>query len=161
MTKDIDPPGFDSLAGFVPPAGQRRREEPPKVTPAIKSRPVLTKVPEKSPPAPAHRQKELRQVKLAAAKASVQEAKKLLVAARVRAQSLGASQKKADAEAKQADKQKREAEQRFKAASTASAEAAVRAQRITAELERAQKSVDDAQRAVDRASKDLESLFRG
>ncbi len=163
LTKDIDPPGFDSLAGFaavgatssrrMEPAAQITRPAKPVVAvkPASKSKPADNK----------NHVKEARQAKLAAAKASVQEAKKLLVAARVKAQGMETAQKKAEAEAKQAEKQKREAEQRFKLASTASVDAALRAQRSTTEMERARKAVEEAQRAVDRASKDLESLFKG
>ena len=158
LTKDIDPPGFDSLAAFTTAAPMAaKRSEPTRPSKPA----VAVKPPPKSKPAAATNQlKEMRQTKLAAAKAALQDAKKSLVAARVKTQSLGTGLKKADAEAKQAEKQKREAEQRFKAASTASAEAAVRVQRITAELERSTKAIDDAQRTVEKAATELESAFK-
>lgn len=162
LTKDIDPPGFDSLAGFTAAAPIANRTVQPAASPKRLSKPaaVVKPSPKQKPVDEKNLRKEAHQAKLAAAKASVLEAKKSLVAARLQVQSLAASQKRAEVEAKQAEKQKREAEQRFKSASTASAEAAVRVQRIAAELGRAQKTVEDAGRAVDRAAHELAAVFR-
>ena len=105
LSQDVDPPGFESLASFVPSTGT------PKVTTSAK----------KSTAASDARQNEQsRQVKIAAAKVSLQAAKKALADARVRVQSLESAKKTAYADVKQAEKQLREAEERFKKARAAS-----------------------------------------
>jgi hypothetical protein len=159
LVKDIDPPGFDSLASFAMAAGSSRHvAEPARVSSTIKS---STKTQQKSRSvAEAQRLKESRQKQLAAAKVSLQEAKKSLVAARASAKRLEAAQKKADGEAKEAEKHRREAERRFKDAG-ATCEAAIRrSKQITIEVERAKKTVEDADLAVANMSTELESLFR-
>ncbi|HJP95216.1 MAG TPA: hypothetical protein VJ875_24910 [Pyrinomonadaceae bacterium] len=103
LSQDVDPPGFESLASFVPGAATTQQ----KATP-------LRAVP---PP------EETRHAKIAAAKASLQAARKSLADARARAQSFDTAQKKAHAEVKQAAKELREAEERLKKASAASEEA--------------------------------------
>lgn len=128
LTQDVDPPGFESLASFVPgpPAATGPRPKPAAIR---EVRPV----------------KETRQARIAAAKDSVQTAKKSLADARARAQDLETAERKAYAELRQAEKQLREAEERMKRASAAS--------------EAATKEVENARRALDKASKELESLF--
>src|SRR5215471_412871 len=115
LTRDLDPPGFESLAPFIravattrsgPSAvagGPRMPNPPNKISsPATKAKSTTGKeVP---------RAAEIRQTKVTAARASLQEAKRSLVAARTKAQTLAGAQKKADAEMKHAEKQKREAE---------------------------------------------------
>ncbi|HSE33864.1 MAG TPA: hypothetical protein VLA93_19995 [Pyrinomonadaceae bacterium] len=156
LTKDIDPPGFESLASFVPGAGTTKRgDEPLQVTSKrTASRDV-------------NRVEETRQAKIAAAKVALQELKKSLANARARTQALEASLKKTDAEAKlaenhrrEAEKQRREAEQRFRKASMLSEEATRRARTMKAEIAESTKAVEDAKRAVEKATKELELLFR-
>ena len=145
LSQDVDPPGFESLASFVPSAGT------PKVTTSAK----------KSTAANDARQNEQsRQVKIAAAKVSLQAAKKALADARVRVQSLESAKKTAYADVKQAEKQLREAEERFKKARAASEAASHRSQSVLAQAEDATKAVEDAKRAVEKATKELESMFR-
>ena len=145
LSQDVDPPGFESLASFVPSAGTT------KVTASAK----------KSTPASDARQLEQsRQVKIAAAKVSLQAAKKALADARVRVQSLESAKKTAYADVKQAEKQLREAEERFKKARAASEAASHRSQNVLAQAEDATKAVEDAKRAVEKATKELESMFR-
>lgn len=156
LTTDVDPPGFDSLASFVPVANPTKRPAQPA---KIVEKP-RTQSPEKSTAAAdANKSKAARQAKMADAKAHLQEAKRALTEAKAKAQRLKAEQKKADAVVNETEKQKRDAERRFKAASTALAEASVRAQNIKAETERAAKALVEAARAVDSAAKELESLF--
>jgi hypothetical protein len=162
LTKDIDPPGFDSLAGFAMSAGTARRiEEPTRISRATKSSPADTKTREKlTASADASRLKKERQAKLAATKLWVQQAKRSMAAARARAKSLEAAQKKAETETKEAEKQRREAERRLKDASAA-AEAANRSStRLTVELEQAREALREATRGAEEASAELESLFR-
>jgi hypothetical protein len=161
LTKDLDPPGFESLAPFIRAVPTTRREEPARVSLANKSASAATRTRQSSTTTDRGRQLEdIRGGKLVAAKASLQEAKKSLTDARAKAQTLEKEQKKADAKAKQVEKRKRDAEARFKEAIAASTEAALRAQNIAREVERAAKAVDDADRSVERASKHLETLSR-
>lgn len=146
LSQDVDPPGFESLASFVP------------GTMKATAKLTATQKPDTSV-REARKLEETRQVKIAAARFSVQAAKKSLADAKVRAQTLESAHKKAYAEAKQAEKQLREAEERYKKAKSASDAVAQRAQTIAAEAEEATKAVEAAKRAVDKAAKELESLF--
>src|SRR5262249_49979536 len=162
---DIDPPGFDSLASLMAGAGTMKTNQVLRlVTPPQKSGSVSTK--RSKPPTAgtaqnARQLEEARQAKVAAAKGSLQDAKRLLTETRAGAQRLENALKKADTEAKraetelkQAEKHMREAEERFKRAKTASQFAAQRRQTISAEKEEAADAVEDAQRNVEEASEE-------
>jgi hypothetical protein len=162
LTHDVDPPGFDSLASFIPGAAIKdlkkesaRTTPPQKSTAAASSRRVEAPTADK-----VRRVEETRQARIAAAKVSLQEAKRLLTEARTRAQNAESAQKEATADVKEAEKHRREAEKRFEAARAASEDATRRARSIAAEAKEAAKEVEDAKRNVDKASKELESLFR-
>ncbi len=128
LTQDVDPPGFESLASFVVGAPTVKREPPRTIT-----APKLTAVPTKSQQQKAdeRRLEQERQMRIAAAKLSVQTAKKTLAAVQAKAQNL--------------ERQLLDAEERFNTARAASKAAG--------------KEVEDAKRVLDRASKELESLF--
>ena len=112
LTHDVDPPGFETLASFIPSAGSLKpAKEPARVT-ALQ----------------AAREEETRQAKIAAAKSSLQAAKKSLA--------------DANAEAKQADKQLREAEERFKKARAEAAEAARTVEDAKRTVEKASKELE-------------------
>ena len=161
LTKDLDPPGFESLAPFIRAVATTRRVDEPARVPAKKSAADSPRTRQNSAAIKdALGVEETRQATLAAAKAALRVVKKTLVEARSKATSLQAEQKKADIEVKNGEQRKREAEQRFREASAASAAASVRAQNIQREVERAAKAVDDAERAVAQAAKELESLSR-
>lgn len=136
LSQDVDPPGFESLASFIPAAGTKKQ--------AVSD---------------TRKTDESRNVKIAAAKFALQAAKKALADARVRVQSLESAKKTALADVKQAEKQLREAEERFKKARAASEAASQRSKNVLADAEEAAKAVEDAKRAVDKATKELESLF--
>jgi hypothetical protein len=159
LIQDVDPPGFDSLASFVSGATMpARTKEPARVIPFRKDT-AATNAPRKAVPSGDARQIEkTRQAKIAAAKASLQEAKRVLVKAQARAQNAEAAQKKANADAKEKEKLRREAEERFDKARAASEDAARRAQSVTAEVEEAAKAVKGAEHTLEVASKELESL---
>lgn len=147
LTQDVDPPGFESLASFVPSAAM----------PALKKQPAR----QKSEPLVDNRKlQETRKENIAAAKASLQEAKKALGEARSTAQSLETAHKKAYAEAREADKQRREAERRFVKAKAESEDAELRLQSAAAELEEAKQELEVAERNVEKDSKELEKLVR-
>ena len=145
LSQDVDPPGFESLASFIPSAGTKK----PPATTANDARKIEA----------TRQREETRQVKIATAKFALQAAKKALADARVRVQSLEGAKKTAHADVKQAEKQLREAEERFKKARAASEAASQRSQSILADAEDAAKAVENAKRAVEKATKELESLF--
>ena len=159
LTQDVDPPGFESLASFMAGTGTAKTS----AKPARASEKSAVADPTTQQKAAAAREtqrlEELRQANIAAAKITLQTAKKALADARTRAQDLESTQKKANAEAKQAEKQLREAEERFKKARTAAEAAAQRAENISDDVDEAAKAVAAAKRAVENASKELESLF--
>jgi hypothetical protein len=161
LTQDVDPPGFESFASLIPVAGMTARtEESARVIHSQKSVTAATNIRRKADPDREERQLEAtRQAKTAAAKVSLQDAKRVLTTARARAQRAQAVQKKADADAKEAEKQRRAAEQRFEKARAAAEDAARRARTVTAEVEEAVKALQDAERKVEKTSKDLASLF--
>lgn len=161
LTRDVDPPGFDSFGSFVPSAVKSKRApDPPKVSPPKKSVTASGKPESRTASGEATRREE-RQARINAAKVSLQDSKKSLAAARAMTKSLEAAQKRAEAGAKEADKQRRQAEERLKKASAASDDAIERAQDIAAELTEATKAVREAERAVEKATRELETSFRG
>jgi hypothetical protein len=155
MTKDVDPPGFETLSSFVAAPQATKRTEPARVNSAQEPTKTKTSAAKES------RLEEMHRAEMAAAKVSLANAKKALTDARAKAQTLEAGQKRVDAAAKQAEKQRVEAEQRFKKASAAAEEAVEHARSVRTETGEATKALDDAKRAVEKATKELESLCRG
>jgi len=155
LTHDVDPPGFESLASFIPGAGMTEfTEKPARVPPSQKSATAASNTRQKVAPDDDARQvEETRKAKIAAAKVSLQEAKRVLIEARARAQSLQGAQKKADAEAK-------EAEKRLEKARDAAEDAVQRVRSVAVEVRQAAQSVEDAKRTVEKSSQELEKLFR-
>jgi hypothetical protein len=142
LTHDVDPPSFESLASLM--SGAKETKEPTPITSVRKSGSVGQNTRPKAPTSTDLRQ--LRQARIAAAKVSLQDAKKSLSEARAEAQRLDSALEKANAEMKEAEKYRREAEQRLEQATALSEEAA--------------KALADAKRTVDKAMKELESLLR-
>ena len=160
LTRDVDPPGFDSFASLIPGAGiTKMTEEAVRVASSQKSGRAPGPRRKAESASDTGRHEQTRQARIAAAKVSLQEAKSLLSEERARAQSLEAAQKKADADVKEAEKHRRETEERFEKARLASEDAIRRANSIAAESKAAAKSVEDARRSVEKASKELEKLF--
>lgn len=160
LSQDVDPPGFESLAGFMTGGGSMKGlVASSRVTALPKS--GATDAQRKAIAAREARQLEqTRQMRIAAAKLALQTAKKSLADARTREQNLESSQKKVLAEVKEAEKRKREAEERFKKANAAHEEVARRARTAGDAASEAAKAVEDAKRSVDKATKELESIFR-
>jgi hypothetical protein len=162
LTHDVDPPGFESFAGFSSGTGLAQLlDKPARVTTSQKSNSAATNARRKV----AHdddvrRVEEARKAKIAAARVSLQDAKRSLTEARSRAQSLEAAKKKGDAEAKKTEKQRREAEEELRRAKAAFEAAARRARSVTVEVEEAAKAVEEAELTVAEASQELESLLR-
>jgi len=162
LTQDIDPPGFDSFASYIPTAGTTRRvAEPLHVTPTKKLVTAAGKTKQEKTAAAEAVRREERQARINVAKASLKEARNSLAAARATAKSLEAAQKRAEAVAKEAEKQRRQAQERLKKATAASEDAAQRTQSIAVELREATKALDEAKRTVDKATTELETSFSG
>ena len=181
LTQDVDPPGFASLASLIPAISAtdttKRNEEPARITPSQKSGSAAAKPRQAKPTTDAQRiseAEETRRARVAAAKVSLQEARRSLTEAQRRAQRSQAAQKKAladakkadveakkaEAEARQAEKHLRDAEQRFNKASAASQDAAHRAERISAEAKEAAQGVEDVERTIEKVSKELQLLLQ-
>jgi len=164
LTLDIDPPGFESFASFVPGAGTTElKEKPARVPPSQKTQKsgsVATNMRRQvTPDTRAPQLEATLKARIAAAKVGLQEAKRSLTEVRVRAHSLDAAQKKAFAVTKIAEKQRRQAEERLEKARAASDDAAQRVRSIAVEVEEAAREVAEAERTVKKASKELEKLF--
>jgi hypothetical protein len=171
LTEDVDPPGFESFASFVPgmrsvpPAvaggspSAKRKQTPPTATAGGTG--VTTTNPRRK--IAAHNDvrqfEKSRKAKITAANVSLQEARKSLTKARARAQSLEAAHKKAEAEVKKAEKQKRDAEESLKKATAASEAAAARVRSVAVEADEAASAVGDAEQIVDKTSKEIKNLL--
>jgi hypothetical protein len=148
LTADVDPPGFELFGSF----GMS------SVPPAIAGGSISAKRKQTHPTAIAGRT-DLRKAKIAAAKVSLQDAKKSLTQARARAESLETAQKNADAHAKEAEKQRRDAEVRLEKAEAASKTAAQRVRTVSVELKEATTALEEAESRVEEFSQELEKLM--
>ena len=170
LTQDVDPPGFESLAAFVPGGGARqpiressRKQQGKKsgLTKPSKSETIDKSALRKIEAANEAREREKdRQVAIAAAKASTQAAKRILADVRTKIQSLEAAHKKAQTEARDAEKQRREAENLLVRAKATAEDANENARNLADKVDQARHEVEEAKRAVDRTAKELEKLFR-
>ena len=142
LSNDLDPPSFESLASLMSGRTMPRTKNAAPVKPVAKQK-----------PSPSIDVRRIRQAKIAAAKVSLQTAKRLLNDARARVQSF-------EAEHKKAEKHKREAQERLEKATAASEAATRRAETVSAEVREATNALDDAKRNVADATKELESLLR-
>lgn len=160
LTHDVDPPGFESLASWMP-AATKEASGRRQVAGTAKSSSALSLTGRKvgKGDTALHREK-TRKSEIAEAKASLQDAKRSLVQAQAKAQRLEAAQKRADAETRKAEKRRRDAELSLEKAKAWSEAAARRAKSIAAELEEARNALEDLEVAVEKASEELESLSR-
>jgi hypothetical protein len=159
LTRDVDPPGFESFTSLMPAAGMpKMKEEPARITTSPKSDRVASSRRKAESAGETNRFEQTRQAKIAAAKVSVQEARSSLIEAKARVLSLETAQKKANAEVKETEKHKRDAEALLEKTRVASQDAIQRARSIATEAEGAAKAVEQAKRTVERAAKELEKL---
>ena len=160
LTHDVDPPGFDSLASLMSGVGMPKLTVvPPRPTPSHKSS-AATDNPRKPATDDLRRLKDARKSEIAAARVSLEEAKRGLGKAQAREQRAKAAQTKANSEAQKAEKDRRAAEQGFQKARFASEDAGRRARSAASEVVEATKAVADARRAVETESKELAELIR-
>ena len=190
LTRDVDPPGFESLASLMagavtskakdlpadavtPQASERpaagavttnTNEELTPVTPAQESGTAATRSSQEAPPSAdvqkARELEEKRRARIDAAEDLLDHVRRSLAEATATAERLEAAREKAYAEVKEAEMELRESEERLKKASAASRDATERSRRIAAEAQDAVRAVEDARRNVEKASKELESLSR-
>jgi hypothetical protein len=161
LTHDVDPPGFESLAGFSSGGGLAQlfsKPAPGATLPKSNSAAAKTLLKTVTRDDPRHAA-ETNKAKITAAKVSLQDAKRSLTQARANAQRLEAAQRRADREAEKAEKQVREAEEDLRKAQAASEVAATRARAVTIELKEAAEALEDAELLVGTASKELDKLL--
>ena len=170
LTEDVDPPGFELFGSSipsmksVPPAvaggstSAKGKQTYPPATAGSTDLTITKRQRRVTPDDDARQVEDKRKAKIAAAKASLQDANKSLTQARAKAQSLETAQKKADTHAKEAEKQRRDAEQRLEKAEAASKVAAQRARSVAVELKEATTAVEDASRRVEQFSSELDKL---
>jgi hypothetical protein len=145
LIDDVDPPGFELFGSSISGAGMTAfADKRPRVATSQKPSSLVTNT--------------QRKAKLAAAKVSLQDAKRSLTEARATAQSLESAQKKADAEVKQAEKRRRDAEEGLAKAAAAAEAAALRARRVAVEGAEAAQALQDAEHTAEMAAKELEKL---
>jgi hypothetical protein len=160
LTRDVDPPGFESFASLLPAGGLLTRGgEPAQATSSQKGERAASPLRKVESAPLVSKSEQMRDARIAAAKASLRDARNLLIEARARAQSLESEQKKANAEMKEAEKFKREAEQRFEKARVAAADAVRRARSVATEAKGAAKAVEVAKRQAESLAKELEKVF--
>ena len=157
LTQEVDPPSFESLASLMSTPAQDIDEPAPSRTSDIRWSSARQKT---ATAGEVRRIEEFRQAKIAAAKASLQDAKKSLTDARARVQSLESAQKKAYAKVKEVEKHKRQVESLLEKATAAYDDATLKAETVDAEVQEAEQAADDAKQTVEEATKELESLLR-
>ena len=152
LSQDVDPPSFASVASLM--SGVAAMDD--GAAPARKKSGAAGPIAREKPAADL---RQIRHAKIAAAKASLQDAKRSLTDAREKAQTLEAAQKKANAEVKEAEKQQREIEALLETVTSAVEDATRRSQAVAAEVAEAAQALETAKRNVNDATKDLESLL--
>jgi hypothetical protein len=158
LVDDVDPPGFETLAALVPSGGSASGSDAPSKVLSFRQVPQS---PKRSPRRATgeddeERREEERKVRLAAAKAAVQEADRALRDAKSVAQQAQAALKKAAADAKDTEKAMVEAEQVLEKAAKDAHSSRQLARRLAIEAESAAQAVDEAERSLARAKKEVD-----
>ena len=157
LTQDVDPPSFESLASLMSKPAPEIDEPAPSRKSDMRGPSARQKT---ATAGEVRRIEEFRQAKIAAAKASLQDAKKSLTDARARVQTLESAQKKANAKLKEVEKHKRQVESLLEKATAAYDAATLNAETVDAEVREAEQAAEVARHSVDEATKELESLLR-
>jgi len=134
LTDDIDPPGFESVASFIPSDGKAAR-------PSESTR-VISFKPKSEPPS---------------GKIALAAAERVLRETQTKAQAVAAELKRATEHANQTEKERRKAEEIFTKARVASEEARKRLHTISVEAEKTARALERAERGVVNARKDLKN----
>jgi hypothetical protein len=165
LTRDLDPPGFDSLVSLMVDAGAPKvHKEPKTAAPSKESASAAADTSKKASldeeVQKARQLEDARKTKITAARVSLQDAERSLAETTARAGQLEAARKKAQEGAEHAAAELRDLEERLKKARAASLDAGERSRSIAAEARESARAVEDARRAVEKASKALELLIR-
>jgi hypothetical protein len=148
LVDDVEPPGFDALAGLLPPAAAKPPPRTEKPGPA-KKRDDENKRDDKD-------SKRL----LAAAKAAVREAERTLSGTRKQAERAAAESDAAAARAKATEADRAQLERKLDLATQAAAVADERARKAAASAREAATAADGAERAVELARRDVQQFGR-
>ncbi|HJR68508.1 MAG TPA: hypothetical protein VKA43_00535 [Gammaproteobacteria bacterium] len=144
LTDDVEPPGFDAIAAFLPGSKKRPASEPRAVVRS--QRPAQARAEERS--AAARRAEEERQRALTAAKAAVREAERTAGLARKQVERAAARLEVATARVKEAEGKRAEIEKRLARASKDVAAARADASDASTKATEAMTTAEAAERAV-------------
>ncbi len=143
LIDDVEPPGFDAVAGLLAPAAAK----PPRRTEQV----VVAKKRDDD-----RKHKYL----LASAKAAVREAERALSGARKRAERAAAESDAAAARAKATEADRAQLERKLDLATQVAAEADERARKAAASAREAATAADGAERALELTRRDAQQLGR-
>ena len=154
LTAEVEPPGFDVLAGLLPPSGGKRREVE---THAKATRSRRDEHAPKSVPRKDAREEERRRL-AAAAKSAVREGERALRAARTQAERSAAALEAAAKRAKQTDRQRVATEKQLAKVVTEARGAREREREAEANAQQAALEVESAERLLELARRKLDEL---
>jgi hypothetical protein len=148
LTAELSPPGFDMLAGLLPPGGGGRR--------GVKSAPPATRA---TQPARGKSAREEERKRLAAsAKAAVCDGERALRAARMQAERAAAAVETAAKRAKESERRRVAAEKQFAKVVTEADAARERAREAESKAKQATLAVESAERVLEQARRRLNEL---
>ncbi len=148
LTAEVEPPGFDLLAGLVPPGGGlRRKVEAPKPAPHPDARAAALR----------SREQERRRL-AAAAKADVRDAERALRAARTHAERTAAAFATAAKRARQSERRRVAAERQLGKIVTEADAARASARETEANARQATLAAESAERLLEQARRKLDEL---
>ena len=155
LTDDVDPPGFETLAGLVPAGEKRRAHEPAAHRRSPRGARSMKPPPAEQRGTPARRTDDEQESLQAAAKAAVREAKRTLSLARTQAGRAAVRLDAAATRAKELEGQRAQIEKRLarvsndaEGAREDAGEATVKANDATAAVESAERSLELARRRL-------------
>jgi hypothetical protein len=147
LVDDVEPPGFDAVAGLLAPAAAKSPRRTEKV--------VAVAANKRSGDDSQHKRL------LTAAKAAVREAQRTVSGARKRAERAAAESEAAAARAKATEADRAQLERKLDLATQAAAEADERARKAAASAREAATAADGAERALELAHRDAQELGGG
>lgn len=160
LTHDVDPPGFESLGGFITSAGITQLKELPTQKSQSSAARAATTKPKVSATLDTRPREDKHKEQIAAARVSLDEAKRSLMEAKASAGYADRALKKVKAAAGKAEQQRTDAEEALAKAKTTYEDASRRVRSLAVEAESAARAVKYAERGVERAVEELERLSR-
>ncbi|HET7607947.1 MAG TPA: hypothetical protein VFL84_04675 [Gammaproteobacteria bacterium] len=153
LTDDLQPPGFEAVAGLLPQSGKARGQAKMRLPHA---QPATNRA---SNVAAARRDEKGRKELVAAAKTAVRDAQRALNAARRQAERAAAKAEIAAKRAKQIEAQRAQIEKQLARASADAQAARAGASEATTAVNEATKSVESAERALELARQRLQQML--